>query len=218
MSTDTVHFSHFNTWQNLSRNTTEKLKSVKLLEFWMELLPNFLHTLWYSWFIFSLMMKDSLTKIVKMKNCMLGFSGSFNFCSCIVWMQLSIIVLVLNVFLSSPLLFVLQALINADNVNGDINMVKDAVTYLLCIFRAIKRAEDVIDSEKTLVSVSHEGYFLIFIYLLSSDHMKLLLKKKKNIAEASPSIRHWILICYFSTSWWHLITCSWTSFPTISII
>ncbi|KAF3445662.1 hypothetical protein FNV43_RR10838 [Rhamnella rubrinervis] len=49
----------------------------------------------------------------------------------------------------SPLFFVLQALLNASNVNGDMDVVKEAVLYLLCIFRAIKKAEDAVEAEKT---------------------------------------------------------------------
>ncbi|XP_048332268.2 sister chromatid cohesion protein PDS5 homolog B isoform X1 [Ziziphus jujuba] len=49
----------------------------------------------------------------------------------------------------SPLFFVLQALLNASNVNGDMEVVKEAVLYLLCIFRAIKKAEDAVDADKT---------------------------------------------------------------------
>lgn len=51
----------------------------------------------------------------------------------------------------SPLFFVLQALLNASNVNGDMDVVKEAVLYLLCIFRAIKKAEDAVEAGKTPV-------------------------------------------------------------------
>lgn len=56
-------------------------------------------------------------------------------------------------FLCSPLFCILQALLDASNVDGDLDVVKDAVLYLLCVFRAIKRAEDAVDVEKTPVRV-----------------------------------------------------------------
>ncbi|POO00116.1 Coatomer beta subunit [Trema orientale] len=49
----------------------------------------------------------------------------------------------------SPLFSVLQALLNASNFDGDFDVVKDAVLYLLRIFRAIKKAEDVVSVENT---------------------------------------------------------------------
>ena len=47
----------------------------------------------------------------------------------------------------------LQALLNASNVDGDLGKVKETVLYLLCMFRAIKRAEDAVEVENTPVRV-----------------------------------------------------------------
>lgn len=48
-----------------------------------------------------------------------------------------------------PLFSMLQALVNTSIVNGDVDLVNDTVASLLCIFRAIKRADDAIDAQKT---------------------------------------------------------------------
>ncbi|XP_044511885.1 sister chromatid cohesion protein PDS5 homolog A isoform X2 [Mangifera indica] len=48
-----------------------------------------------------------------------------------------------------PLFSILKALVNACIVDGDMDLVKDAILYLFCIFRAIKRAEDAVDAQKT---------------------------------------------------------------------
>ncbi|MED6112773.1 hypothetical protein PIB30_064706 [Stylosanthes scabra] len=45
----------------------------------------------------------------------------------------------------SPLFFVLQAFTNASIVDGDLDVVNDAVLHLFSIFRAIRKAEDAID-------------------------------------------------------------------------
>lgn len=65
----------------------------------------------------------------------------------------------------SPLFFVLQALLNASNVNGDMEVVKEAVLYLLCIFRAIKKAEDAVHAEKTTVIIFlDESFYFILLF------------------------------------------------------
>ncbi|KAJ0024548.1 hypothetical protein Pint_08187 [Pistacia integerrima] len=48
-----------------------------------------------------------------------------------------------------PLFSILKALVNASIVDGDTDLVKDAILYLLCIFRAIKKAKDAVDAQKT---------------------------------------------------------------------
>lgn len=53
----------------------------------------------------------------------------------------------------SPLFWVVRALVNSNVVNGNKDLVNDAVVYLLSIFRAIKRAEDAIDASRTPVSI-----------------------------------------------------------------
>nr|XP_025675796.1 uncharacterized protein LOC112776052 isoform X7 [Arachis hypogaea] len=47
----------------------------------------------------------------------------------------------------SPLFFVLQAFTNASIVDGDLDVVNDAVLHLFSIFRAIRKAEDAIDPQ-----------------------------------------------------------------------
>ncbi|CAK9143955.1 unnamed protein product [Ilex paraguariensis] len=49
----------------------------------------------------------------------------------------------------SPLVFALQAVVNASFVGGDMEFVNDAVSYLRGIFHAIKRAEDAVDALTT---------------------------------------------------------------------
>ncbi|KAK4572850.1 hypothetical protein RGQ29_031022 [Quercus rubra] len=49
----------------------------------------------------------------------------------------------------SPLFNLLEALVNATVVDGDMDLVNDALLLLLSIFRAIKKAEDVVDARNT---------------------------------------------------------------------
>ncbi|XP_059630755.1 sister chromatid cohesion protein PDS5 homolog B isoform X2 [Cornus florida] len=49
----------------------------------------------------------------------------------------------------SPLVFTLQALVNATFLDGDLDLVNDAISYLCGIFNAIKRAEDAVDYQRT---------------------------------------------------------------------
>ncbi|XP_057974992.1 sister chromatid cohesion protein PDS5 homolog B isoform X2 [Malania oleifera] len=49
----------------------------------------------------------------------------------------------------SPLFFALWALVNSSSVDGDVDLVKDNASHLLIIFRAIKRAEDAVNSLST---------------------------------------------------------------------
>ncbi|GLU01048.1 hypothetical protein SLE2022_183740 [Rubroshorea leprosula] len=49
----------------------------------------------------------------------------------------------------SPLLSVLRALVDPSVVDGDLDLINNAALYLVCIFRAIKRAEDAVDSQRT---------------------------------------------------------------------
>ncbi|KAM5564215.1 sister chromatid cohesion protein PDS5 [Rosa sericea] len=48
-----------------------------------------------------------------------------------------------------PLFVLLRELVNASNGDGALGILKDSVLNLICIFRAIKKAEDAIDVEKT---------------------------------------------------------------------
>lgn len=48
-----------------------------------------------------------------------------------------------------PLIFLLKALMNTSFVNGDMGLVNDTFSYLVSIFRAVKRAEDAVDAQTT---------------------------------------------------------------------
>ncbi|XP_038716130.1 sister chromatid cohesion protein PDS5 homolog A isoform X1 [Tripterygium wilfordii] len=70
----------------------------------------------------------------------------------------------------SPLFWVIQALVNASIVDGNRDLINDAVLHLHSIFRAIRRAEDAVDSQGT-----HKLHMLaeIGIYILKTlnhDH------------------------------------------------
>ena len=51
----------------------------------------------------------------------------------------------------SPLLSFLHASINSSVIDGDLDLVNDAAFYLNYIFRAIKRAKDAVDAQRTPV-------------------------------------------------------------------
>ena len=55
----------------------------------------------------------------------------------------------------SPLFNLLEALVNATVVDGDMDLVNDALLLLLSIFRAIKKAEDVVDARNTPVRIMY---------------------------------------------------------------
>ncbi|PNY14801.1 sister chromatid cohesion PDS5-like protein [Trifolium pratense] len=52
--------------------------------------------------------------------------------------------------LCSPLFFFLQALVDISIVNGDRELVNDAVLYIFSIFQAIRKTEDSVDSHATI--------------------------------------------------------------------
>ncbi|GAU44494.1 hypothetical protein TSUD_13050 [Trifolium subterraneum] len=52
--------------------------------------------------------------------------------------------------LCSPLFFLLQALVDISIVNGDQELVNDAVLYIFGIFQAIRKTEDSVDSQATI--------------------------------------------------------------------
>lgn len=56
-------------------------------------------------------------------------------------------------FLCSPLFFALQVLVNASFVDGGMDLDNDAISCIFSIFRAIKRADDAVDAQRTLVSI-----------------------------------------------------------------
>ena len=56
-----------------------------------------------------------------------------------------------NLLLCSPLYNFMQALVNASIVDGDQDLVNDAVLYKFSILRAIKKAEDAVDVQMTTV-------------------------------------------------------------------
>ncbi|KAJ9673634.1 hypothetical protein PVL29_023280 [Vitis rotundifolia] len=50
----------------------------------------------------------------------------------------------------SPLFFTLQVLVNASFIDGGMDLDNDAISCIFSIFRAIKRAEDAVDAQRTL--------------------------------------------------------------------
>lgn len=102
-------------------------------------------------------------------------------------------VMLLRIFpICSPLFSILKALVNASIVDGDMDLVKDAILYLLCIFRAIKRAEDAVDAQKTPVSIVFPQMsfsLMIFCFILC-----LIVRFLYN-AEFARSSGHWNLHC-----------------------
>ncbi|GAB2260584.1 hypothetical protein Droror1_Dr00011439 [Drosera rotundifolia] len=54
-----------------------------------------------------------------------------------------------NVLFFRPLACILHSLLTAEYVDGDRDFVRKTLLYLVCIFRAVKRAEDAIDPQKT---------------------------------------------------------------------
>ncbi|KAJ6730469.1 ANDROGEN INDUCED INHIBITOR OF PROLIFERATION AS3 / PDS5-RELATED [Salix viminalis] len=63
----------------------------------------------------------------------------------------------------SPLFWALQALVNANVVNGDTELINEAALYLLSIFRAIKKTEDAVDAHQTpkLLILAEIGIFIV---------------------------------------------------------
>lgn len=57
-----------------------------------------------------------------------------------------------SMFNCSPLFFMLLSLVNDKLLSGDKDLADDIVSSLLCIFRAIKKAEDAVDTSITYVS------------------------------------------------------------------
>lgn len=92
----------------------------------------------------------------------------------------------------SPLFSILKALVNACIVDGDMDLVKDAILYLFCIFRAIKRAEDAVDAQKTPVSIAFPRMSfsaMIFCFILC------LIVRFLHNAEFACSSKHWNSHC-----------------------
>lgn len=54
--------------------------------------------------------------------------------------------------LCSPLFFILQALVDISIVDGDLDIVNDAVLHVVSIFRAIRKVEDAVDAQMTTVN------------------------------------------------------------------
>lgn len=59
----------------------------------------------------------------------------------------------------SPLFVLLRDLVNTSNGDGALGILKDSVLNLICIFRAIKKAEDAIDVQKTYVRIFSKEMF-----------------------------------------------------------
>lgn len=62
-------------------------------------------------------------------------------------------------FKCSPLFFLIQALVDATNLKGDPDLSTDPFLSLAGLFRAIRKAEDAVDAERTPVCVVD---FLLF--------------------------------------------------------
>lgn len=110
--------------------------------------------------------------------------------------------------LGSPLFSILQALLNSSKLD----VVKDTVSYLLCIFRAIKRAQDAVNVENTRVrffSLKIHTHFDLCALLLVTEQ-----KIVSFIAEASYSGRYWLLFCHCSKPKWNL-PIAWAHFVAI---
>jgi len=54
--------------------------------------------------------------------------------------------------LCSPLFFILQALVDINIVDGDLDIVDDAILHIVSIFRAIRKVEDGVDAQMTTVN------------------------------------------------------------------
>ena len=65
----------------------------------------------------------------------------------------STVMLLIMLLHCSPLFWALQALVNANVVNGDTELINEAALYLLSIFRAIKKTEDAVDAHQTPVRI-----------------------------------------------------------------
>ena len=70
-----------------------------------------------------------------------------------------------NLLLCSPLHIFMQALVNSSIVEGDHDLVNDAVLYLFGILRAIRKAEDAVDMQMT--TVKYFSYFTHQLILIS---------------------------------------------------
>lgn len=82
-------------------------------------------------------------------------------------MSLLIMVMLLHIFsLCSPLFHLLEALVCGTVVDGDRDVVNDARVLLPSIFRAIKKAEDVVDAQNTAVRIVYHRFFLVYIHIL----------------------------------------------------
>lgn len=62
----------------------------------------------------------------------------------------------------SPLFHLLEALVSV--VDGDRDLVNDARLLLLSIFRAIKKAEDVVDAQNTPVRIVYHRFSCVHLY------------------------------------------------------
>jgi hypothetical protein len=86
-------------------------------------------------------------------------------------------VMLLCIFsICSPLFHLLEALVSGTVVDGDRDLVNDACLLLLSIFRAIKKAEDVVDAQNTPVRIVYHRFSCVHLYtLLTPFHVFLCL-------------------------------------------
>lgn len=71
-----------------------------------------------------------------------------------------------NLLLCSPLFSVMQALVNSSIVDGNLDLINDAVLYLYSILRAIRKTEDAVDVQMTAVNYFHIFFFCYFLFAL----------------------------------------------------
>ena len=105
---------------------------------------------------------------------------------------------VCNLFFTfcSPLVFTLQALVNASFVDGDMDVISAAVSCLQSIFFAIKRAEDAVDAHITPVTIAP----LLNLIFLVPRYVKSNRGRVSYIAEIAQSSRLWNCILKFIES------------------
>lgn len=152
------------------------------------------------------MMQDFHMWTLTLKNILLSFAGSSIF-YILRWLYHN--ACAWAGFCCRPLLLLLHVLVSPQFIDQDLDLVKKNFLYLQSIFRAIRRAEDAVDSEKTPVSI-----WLYSTFLFSLSYGWWL--KGFNVAEAAYASRDWNVCFEFSQTWKHwFVPCSWTSSSSI---
>ncbi|KAG7980770.1 hypothetical protein I3843_05G200200 [Carya illinoinensis] len=96
----------------------------------------------------------------------------------------------------SPLFNLLEALVNATIVDGDMDLVNDALLLLLSIFRAVKKAEDAADAQNTpkLHIIADIGFSFVAALNyngVSSSHAPALVLLPSSLYKANPRCLTW---------------------------